>query len=182
MPFCDRCGSEIGEGQKFCPKCGAPARTEDSVERRIRRQDDACFGIDQRRDPLGILDLGIFLLAVGVVFQLNPDLFSSLISWIEMMADLEILVMPPSALTNSAVIFFGFIGVANFGTAAIRIAIDKNMGRILQDALSGVGLLAFAYLINLFAQGSISWRMVLAGEAIVVGVLIIAYALFRSRN
>ena len=27
MPYCTRCGTEISEGARFCPKCGAPVTT-----------------------------------------------------------------------------------------------------------------------------------------------------------
>jgi uncharacterized protein YbjQ (UPF0145 family) len=30
MPFCSKCGSELPENVKFCPKCGAPTKPEAS--------------------------------------------------------------------------------------------------------------------------------------------------------
>jgi hypothetical protein len=149
--------------------------------RRDRREDELCFGEEPRGDPLGIVGFGLFLLVVGLVFQMNTGVHTDFLTWIESMAESEAFVMPPGTLVNSAVFFFGLIGLSNFLTAAIRFLVDKNMGRIITDILSGVGLLAFAYLINLWSHGSLTWTIVIAYEAIIVGVLIILGSLLRRQ-
>jgi TM2 domain-containing membrane protein YozV len=32
MPYCMHCGTEIGEGARFCPKCGTPVATPTEIE------------------------------------------------------------------------------------------------------------------------------------------------------
>lgn len=184
MPYCEKCGSEVGEDDTSCPSCGAPVKSVSTRRvRRVsrgRREDELCFGAEPRRDPLGLVGFGLFLLVVGLVFQMNTGVHTEFLTWVESMADSEALVMPPETLLNSAVLFFGLIGLSNFLTAVIRFLIDKDRGRITTDVLSGVGILAFAYLINLWSSGAVTWTMVLAYEAILVGALIILGSVLRQ--
>jgi len=181
LPYCEKCGSQVGEDEAFCPSCGAPVKSVSTRRvRRVRREDEFCFGEEPRGDPLGIVGFGLFLLVVGLVFQMNTGVHTDFLSWVRSMADSEAFVMPPRILINSAMLFFGLIGLSNFLTAAIRFLVDKDRGRITTDVLSGVGLLAFAYLINLWSSGAVTWTMVLAYEAILVGALIILGSVLRQ--
>lgn len=185
MPYCDKCGAEVKEGDQFCPRCGASVKVEGT--RRIRRvyrrtrEDDLCFGGEEtRRDPLSAVNFGLFLLAVGVVFTLNTNIVSQIVSWFELLIEHEMLTRPPAELIDSGALFFGLLGLSNFATAGIRVVVDKVWRRILPDFMAGVGLLAFAYLISRYAAYAISWTTVLAAEAMVFGALVILYALLRN--
>ncbi|GAF90664.1 unnamed protein product, partial [marine sediment metagenome] len=97
MPYCENCGAEVGEEQRICSKCGAPVKV--SVERRrrdrrIRREDDLCFGRESGRDPLDLLEFGLFLLVVGAVFLSKPDILTELIDWARLMADMGTPIRP----------------------------------------------------------------------------------------
>jgi len=126
------------------------------------------------------MDFGLLLLVVGVVYIANRGIFSAFISWVELASSQGALIRPPLELINSAALFFGLLGGSNFLTAIIRVMIDKVWRRILSDILSGIGLLTFAYLINLYAGYSIVWTNVIALEAVVVGSLIVLYFILRN--
>jgi len=183
LTYCDRCGAVIDSEDKFCPSCGVPLESgvvrRNSRSRRYLRDDDLCFG-EPNGDPLGLIEFGLFLLVVGVTFQMNPTLAGDFISWVELMADGEILVRPPQELLRSGTIFFGLISLSNFFTASVRLLLDKNTRRIMSDVFSGVAILALTYLIKLYTDYAITGTMILALEAIVIGGLIIVYFLLRN--
>ena len=180
MSFCERCGSKVEGDDHYCPSCGASLKPGtpriSRRERSYRRKGDLCFG-DSGRDPLDVVEFGLFLLVVGVVFWLNPNVFGEFIAWVTLMADLEAYVDPPAVLTTGLTMFFGLIGGSNILTAAMRLFVDKNRGRILTDVLSGAALLTFTYLVSLLFRGEMVWTSVLAIEAIVVGASIVLYSI-----
>jgi hypothetical protein len=183
LPHCERCGVEVGEDQRYCPKCGASITTDVSRrrrDRRIRREDDLCFGRESGRDPLGTLEFGLFLLVVGAVFLSNRDILTELIDWARLMADVGTPIRPPAPLISGATLFFGLIGFSNIFTAVVRMLMDKVWQRILPDLLSGAGFLAFAYLITLYAKEAIVLTNVLAMMAIIFGALVVLYTVLRN--
>jgi len=185
LPYCEKCGAQVKEDDTFCPSCGAPVKAgavrRGRRYRRYARGDDLCFGREEpRRDPLGLIEFGLFLLTVGVVYMVNPNILSEFVSWVELMGDHGVGIRPPATLITSAALFFGLIGLSNLLTAAIRVAIDKVWGRILPDVLAGAGFLVFAYVVNLYSQQVISWTNILAIMAIVLGALVILYTVMRN--
>lgn len=184
MVNCPKCGKEIKEEDNFCPHCGASLLPEVKKavrdEPRYRRERDTCFGEEVRpRDYSGLVSLGLFLLIVGSVFLVNPNLISDFQLWIEELRNRQGFVRPPLGLINSATIFFGLIGVSNFFTASLRYMSDGSRRRVLTDILSGVALMLFAYFVYLYGGYVFSWQMVLAIEAVVCGLLVILYSLVR---
>ena len=182
MPFCSNCGAQAGTDDEFCESCGASLRTgpRRRITRRVRRDRDLCFGEELQGDPLGIVDFGLLLLTVGLVFYLNSGVFSEFINWVQGMGDAGAYIKPPGSMMNSVVTFFGLIGASNFLTAIIRLQIDRTPTRIISDVFSGIALLVFAYLINLHFSGVMTWMVALAYEAIVVGILVIVGALLMK--
>jgi hypothetical protein len=185
LPYCEKCSGEISDEDQFCPQCGEPLRTKARIPpRRPRRarEEELCFGGGERRgDPLGWVEFGLFIIIVGVVYTLNPRILSEFISWVESMADFGFFIRPPTILTNSAMVFFALLGGSNFLVAAIRVYMDKVPMRILQDVLAGIALFVFSYLISLYGDQSIAWTTVLALEAILIGVLVIAFAFLKNQ-
>lgn len=183
MPYCEECGARVSEDQRSCPDCGAPIKSgfeRRRRDRRVRREDDLCFGREPERDPLGILEFGLFLLVVGAVFITNTDILSEMIGWVRAMVDLETPLRPTRSILSSATMFFILTGISNLFTAGVRLLMDKVWRRILQDVLSGAGILAFAYLLSLYAKEAMAWTSVLAIGAIVLGALIVLYFLLRN--
>ena len=74
MITCLKCGKENLEDAKFCNNCGIPL----SSEKRREKREEVCFGVDRRgTDYLGLLSFGIFIIIVGGVITLNPNIFSN---------------------------------------------------------------------------------------------------------
>ena len=141
---------------------------------------ETCFGAGLRKkDYLGLVSFGAFILIVGIVFIANPNLVSDFSSWIEQMTGEQHLIRPPEKLVSSAILFFTLIGLSNFFEAGIKLWITKIMRQVLADILSGVALVLFAYLIHLYGSYALTWQMVIAIEAIAVGLLVVSYSIAR---
>jgi len=79
MPYCPKCGAEVGEGTNFCPKCGAAlgplsprARREKGEKQekgekseKAEKQEKGEFGY------IGPLIGGLILIAVGLIAYLS---------------------------------------------------------------------------------------------------------------
>jgi hypothetical protein len=182
MPFCYKCGAQVNAEDEFCESCGASLRAglRRRITRRTHRDRDLCFSEELQGDPLGIIDIGLLLLIVGVVYQLNSGVFSEFISWVQGMGDVGIYIKPPDSMVNSVITFFRLIGASNFLTAIIRLQVDRTPKRIIADIFSGIALIVFAYLINLHFNGVMTWMVVLAYEAIVIGILVIVGVLLTK--
>ncbi|MFQ5711277.1 MAG: zinc-ribbon domain-containing protein [Candidatus Geothermarchaeales archaeon] len=69
MPYCEKRGAQIGEGDRFCSKCGASlAGCRLAREEEWRVPWEACFGRRGERDHIGLVSFGLFLLVVGYVW------------------------------------------------------------------------------------------------------------------
>ncbi len=78
MVICSKCGAENQEHAEFCSDCGVSFY---SLTRRDARE-DACFGADKRgRDYMGFISFGSFLIIIGIVITVNPNVFSNLLVW-----------------------------------------------------------------------------------------------------
>jgi len=144
------------------------------------REREACFSVGfRKKDYLGLISFGIFVIIVGIIFVANPNLVSDFRLWIEQMTDERHLIRPPEGFISSVVLFFGLIGLSDFFKAGIRLWIAEARRQVLVDILSGVALVLFAYLIHLYSSYVLTWQMVLATEAIVVGLLVVLYSIIR---
>lgn len=181
LPYCEKCGAEVGEGDDFCLKCGASMKPDARPrrhDRSLRRDDEFCFG--EERDPLDALGFGFFLVIAGIIFYTYGNPLWDFISWVESMGDAGYLIKPPIRLLDAAYSFFGLSGLANIVTVVLRFTVDKNPRRIMSDLLTGIGLGTFAYLISLYSVDTLSFSGFIGSQAIVVGLLIIVY--YISRN
>jgi uncharacterized membrane protein HdeD (DUF308 family) len=181
MPTCPKCHAEAKESDKFCSNCGASltieARKPAETKTRIRER-DTCFG-ERERDYLGLVSFGFLLLTLGIIFTLNPNTVDNLRLWIEQISTVRRLVRPPEGLIFSVALFFGLIGVFDFAMAGIRLAANDIKRRVLADSLSGIALVLFAYLIQLYGGYNLPWPKVLGIEAIACGLLIAVYSVAR---
>jgi hypothetical protein len=141
------------------------------------REGETCFGEQRRRrDYFSIISFGFFLLAIGIVFTVNPSTVSDFGLWVERMTTEKILVRPPDGLIASAVLFFSLIGLSGFFQAGIGPWLSRSKRQVLADTLSGIAFVLFAYLIYLYGGHLLAWHAVLAIEAIAVGSFVILYS------
>jgi hypothetical protein len=183
MPTCPKCGAEAEKDDEFCRFCGTRlvAETSKPLEKESYAQErEVCFGEgERRRDYSGLVSFGIFLLIVGIIFLANPNLISDFRLWIERLTTEKTLSRPPQGLIDSAALFFGLIALFNFVMVGVRFMANERMRRVLADILSGVALALFSYFIYLYGTHAFAWQMVLAAEAVTVGLLIILYSVLR---
>jgi len=174
MPYCKKCGTEYVEGVKYCTKCGAPV----TEEWRFPREE--CFGKRrEERDYLGLVSFGIFLLIVGGIFLAYPWIPSEIQALFEKLAK-GAPESPSSQLRYVFALFLGLIGASNFAMAGIRVAFRQSWRRPLRDALSGVGLISFAYLVYLNSQRLMTWQITLVLGIVIIGILVILYGIIVS--
>jgi hypothetical protein len=183
MPTCPKCGAEVEKGVEYCRSCGTRLITETGrpLEKEgPAREREVCFGEGERRtDYSGLVSFGILLLVVGIIFLANPSLISDFRFWIETMTTRKSLLRPPLALIDSAALFFGLVAISNFVMVVVRFFAHERMRRVLADILSGVALALFSYFIYLYGTHTFAWTMVLAAEAVTVGLLVILYSVLR---
>jgi len=86
---------------------------------------------------------------------------------------------PTQDLIDSATLFFGLIGLSDFFLAGVRFMAHQRLRRVLTDILFGVALAFFSYFIYLYGTGAFAWQIVLAAEAVTVGLLVILYSVLR---
>jgi hypothetical protein len=183
MPTCPKCGAEAEKDDEFCRFCGTrlTAETGEPFEKESYAQErEVCFGEgERRRDYSGLVSFGIFLLIVGIIFLANPTLISDFGSWVKKLSTDKTISRPPLELINSAVLFFGLIGISDFFLAGVRFMARQRLRRVLSKILSGVALVLFSYFIYLYGTLVFAWQMVLAAEAVAVGLLVILYSVLR---
>jgi len=184
MVYCTKCGLKNLDDAKYCGKCGVKLEIfqEKSWEKRVEKGKDAtCFGGIQRdRDYVNLISFAIFLMVLGIIFIVNRNVFSDFIMWIEQLTVIKMWIRPYPELINSAILFFGLMGVSNFITAGIRFMIEKASRKVLSDVVSGVALFWFAYLLNLYGSYVLKLRTIVAIELGTCGLLIILYFVVRK--
>jgi uncharacterized membrane protein YvbJ len=182
MPTCPKCGAETEKDDEFCRSYGSrlAAETSEPLEKESPAQErEVCFEGERRRDYSGLISFGVFLLIVGIIFLANPTLISDFNSWVKKLSTDKTISRPPLTLINSATLFFGLIGISDFFLAGVRFTAHQRLRRVLTNILSGVALVLFSYFIYLYGGRTLSWQMVLAAEAVTVGLLIILYSVLH---
>lgn len=176
MSFCSKCSLEISISYILCSNCetqlvdGDNKRTSYPWERGSSKDSRNIF-------YSSLFFLGFFLLIIGIIFSLTPDILVAFQLWIKQMVYNRTVIRPPESIIVSAAIFFSLIGLSNFFKAFLIIVIYKNKRRFVSNILSGAALALFAYLIDLYGGYSITWQMVLGIEAVAIGMFVILYSL-----
>ncbi|HML02547.1 MAG TPA: zinc ribbon domain-containing protein [Candidatus Bathyarchaeia archaeon] len=190
MVNCPKCGKVAEKDDLFCRFCGAslghetdaPQKPTQPAEdyRYAKEPEEYCFGEHERHTDLtGLISFGIFLLIIGVIFVTNPNIGAQLNTWATKMQNTQMLSRPPQEIISSAVLFFAVIGLSELLISGIRSLTYKRRWRALRTAFSGIALITFSYLIYLYGKRVLGWQIALAYEILVIGLLVILYAIVR---
>lgn len=181
---CPSCGTENPENSRFCMSCASPLMSPQPAAPvapmpppppppppplRARHR-------EPHEDILGLMSLAFVLIAVSVVFGLNPNLATELQDWTRLVTNRgTVFVRPPEGIIMSAAWFFAVVGVFEFLAAAVRGALRWTPLRVAGRVLAGAGDLVFAALLFLYSARTISGAFLIAVLAGAVGVLLMVY-------
>jgi hypothetical protein len=127
-------------------------------------------------DLVGLMSFAFFLFAVATVFAQNPNLIANLRGWMDLVsANHTIFVRPTDAVIVSAAWFFGVIGALEFVSASVRRTLRWIPLNVAARVLAGVGDLAFAALLVVYARRAISGAFLLTVLVGIAAVLLMIY-------
>ncbi|MCQ5374608.1 MAG: hypothetical protein NO515_06295 [Candidatus Methanomethylicia archaeon] len=144
---------------------------------------------EHETDKLGILSLGFFLILLGLMWMITPDIanhiraFFSPEGWHLAEVSQNVFFLEPNrnhpVLYNAASFFclaFGAFQIIILGIrVALRDALDK-IGGTLSGMVFWVGM---GYFFGMLANNAVGWFGLLAGFVIFVGISIILQSIFR---
>lgn len=179
---CPNCGTENNEDARFCKSCAAPQTPQTSpppvtpVMPALPPPPPPRRPRQPHEDLFGLLSLAFFLLAVAVVFYLNPNLVEGFRQWTAgIAAKGTIFFRPPEAVIVSAAWFFGIVGVLEFVAAFLRWSFRWLPLRAVAPLLEGVGDLSFTVLLLGYASRAISSGFVITVFIGVLAALLMIY-------
>ncbi len=178
MPYCQKCGTKIGEDDRFCSECGAALTEYRPTREEWRGPRDECFGEKGERDHIGLISLGFAILIIGYIWYTHPGIFSDIRDLFVRLGE-ERVFKPSTMLINAFAVFLSLCGVSNFVVAGIRVAVRQPFRRPLGDILSGIFLILFSYFVSLYSQGLLIWQTVIFLLLLFGALLIIIYATIR---
>ena len=138
-------------------------------------------------DWLSIVSLGFFLVLLGVIWIITPDLSNEVIDFfkdvhLENMTENIILPAPEHShpvVYRAAMQFCLAFGVFDIVILALRFVLRESMDRKTGTISGIVFWLGAGFFLNMLAAGDIGWFGFLAGLIIVIGLLIIVSSLVK---
>lgn len=143
----------------------------------------------KERDWLSIASFGFFLVLVGVIWLITPNLRDEIVAFAEDIAHhtepiTENVALPAPALTHPVVYtavarFCLAIGVFHIIVLGLRIIFKEPLNRKSGTISSVVFWLGASYFLFALAEGNISWFALLAGLIMIVGLMIVVSSLIK---
>ena len=182
--ICPNCGTENNPDARFCKSCAAPqvpqATTPPATPAAPFPPPPPQLIPRPRLQPyehfLGLLGFAFFLLAVAVVFGLNPSLIDGFRQWSHLVTvNNTIFVRPPDSVIVSAAWFFVIMGVFEFVSGFLRWSLRWLRLRAVSRVLTGIGDVIFALLLLRYADRAISGALVITVLVGVFAALLMIY-------
>lgn len=181
MPYCEKCGAEVGEKDKYCTKCGASITRFGPVRVSWRPPRDECFGErEEERDIFGWIAFGMFLLIVAIMIYVYPWIFSDVQILFQGLG--EGAFQPSTRLVNAFAVFIGLLAVSNFIEAGLRALSGQQLRRLLRNVLGGTFLVIFAYFVYLYGQKLLTWQIVGLLFFVTLALIVILYGIISERT
>ncbi|UCC33488.1 MAG: hypothetical protein JSW53_00300 [Candidatus Bathyarchaeota archaeon] len=141
----------------------------------------------ESRDWLAIVSLGFFLVLVGVIWIITPDLWNEVIDFFKSfhLANVtEHIILPAPAHTHPVVYtaasqFCLTFGIFHIVILALRFVLGESLDR-KSGTLSGIVFwLGSGLFLTMLAAGEIRWFDFLAGLVACIGLMIIVSSLVK---
>ena len=186
---CDACGTMNKDTSRFCLYCGAPLTTSGAEAAAPPTAPPAPSApvphassvrpmyMPRPRPPdyVGLFGVTFFLLVLGIAFYLNGNLLTELRRWWDQVLAGRGAFRPPEGVIISAGLFWGLLGVSNFGIAFLRWFFTRSRIRTLGAILGGIAMVMFSYFLYRYSVRDMSGSLVVALEAGVIAVLLFIY-------
>ena len=189
---CDACGTMNKDTSRFCLYCGAALTTigaEAAAPATAPPAPPAPPAPVPRASPIrpmymprprtpdyvALFGVAFFLLVLGIVFFLNGNLLTELRRWWDQVVAGRGAFRPPEGVIASAGLFWGLLGVSNFGIAFLRWFFTRSRIRTLGSLLGGIAMVMFSYFLYRYSLRDMSGSFVVALEAGVIAVLLFIY-------
>ena len=187
---CDACGTMNKDTSRFCLYCGAPLTTIGAEAASPTTAPPPVTSAPAPRaspvrplymprprtpDYVGLFGVAFFLLVLGIVFYLNGNLLTELRRWWDQVLAGRGAFRPPEGVIVSSGLFWGLLGVSNFGIAFLRWFFTRSRIRTLGALLGGIAMVMFSYFLYRYSVRDMSGGLVVALEAGVIAVLLFIY-------
>src|SRR5438128_9226009 len=186
---CDACGTMNKDTSRFCLYCGATIGAEAAAPATAPPAPPAPPAPVPRASPIrpmymprprtpdyvALFGVAFFLLVLGIVFFLNGNLLTELRRWWDQVVAGRGAFRPPEGVIASAGLFWGLLGVSNFGIAFLRWFFTRSRIRTLGALLGGIAMVMFSYFLYRYSLRDLSGLLTVGREAAVIAVLLFVY-------
>jgi hypothetical protein len=140
---------------------------------------------DERRNLMGLVNFGLFLVTVGIVFVITPGLYNSLVQFVRdfRIAEISPGIFFPQPIHNHAEVYGAFyifcllFGGLHIITLAGRFAFKDDLRRKTSTLASMIFWLGSAYITSMLIALSIAWPAFVGYIIAVGGVCIVLESL-----
>lgn len=143
----------------------------------------------KERDWLGIASFGFFLILVGVIWLITPNLRDEIVTFAEDIAhhtepitenvSLPAPASPHPVVYTAAAHFCLVFGVFHIIVLGLRTVFKESLNRKSGTVSSVVFWLGASYFLFALADGNIGWFAFLAGLIMIVGLMIVVSSLIK---
>jgi hypothetical protein len=174
MPYCQKCGTDVGTEMKFCPKCGASQKVP--VQPPTSRE--PIKGVKES-NVLNAISVGAILIILAVTYLRYPIDASIISDYFESMVSQGMFIKPPAILFDLGIFFLSALGVWTIALSGLRVIIQKTVRSAITDLLGGLFCFFTAFLISNYANDVLTERITLAFIVITLGFLVILNVIIR---
>ncbi|MCX8182758.1 MAG: hypothetical protein N3D12_06540 [Candidatus Methanomethyliaceae archaeon] len=144
---------------------------------------------EEETDKLGIISLGFFLILIGLVWMLTPDIMETLRAffspnnWRISEVGQNVFFPEPKGhypvLYNAASYFCFAFGAFQIAILGIRIALHNSLERIGGTLSGAVFWVGMGFFFGMLASNALGWFGLFAGFVMLIGASIITQSIFR---
>jgi hypothetical protein len=185
MIYCVTCGAKNEDEAKICVSCGRPLVYSGRLDKNVSQPREMCFqGRHEKRDHIGLISFGTFLLLVGIFFTFIPNLASQIESFFQdwqLVQVAENIYFPAPSSSHPSLYFataeFCIVfGIAQIILLSLEFIQHLPIHRKAETAAGIVFWLGAGNLVYMLSAGSIPWFQFWIVLLILLGISQIARA------